>query len=79
MFVPVLLVGRTNFGSKVLWVGCCLYSSIGSPACLQEKAIQAPYPPLLGVSGRVTLTDSLEPLWYQVDEASLPLFRSLLL
>ena len=35
--VPALLVGRTNFGLKVLWVGWC-------PAWLQDSAL-APEPP----------------------------------
>ena len=35
---PALLVGRTHFGSKVLWVGCCSYPCTISPAWLQEVA-----------------------------------------
>ena len=31
IFVPAFLVDRTNFGLKVLWVGCCPYLSTGSP------------------------------------------------
>jgi hypothetical protein len=30
--VPTFLVGRINFGLKVLWVGWCPYQSIGVPA-----------------------------------------------
>lgn len=36
IFVPALLVSRTQFGSKVLWVDFCLYASTGSPAWLEE-------------------------------------------
>lgn len=36
IFVPALLVGGTNFGSQVSWVGLCSYSSSGSPAWLQD-------------------------------------------
>jgi hypothetical protein len=31
-FVPAILIGRTNFGSKILWVGECPYPSTGNPA-----------------------------------------------
>ena len=31
IFIPVHLIGKTNFGSKVVWVGWCLRSSTGSP------------------------------------------------
>ena len=34
IFVSVLLVGRINFGLKVIWVGWCPYPSTGSPAWL---------------------------------------------
>ena len=45
IFVPALLVGRTNFGQKGLWVGWYPYSSTGSPAGLQEVATSDFMPP----------------------------------
>jgi hypothetical protein len=38
IFVPVHLVSRINFGTKVLWIGYCPYPSTGSPVCLQVVA-----------------------------------------
>ena len=40
IFIPVHLVGRINFGLKVLWVGC-LFLSTGSPTWLQEVSPSA--------------------------------------
>ena len=45
IFVPALLVSRTNFGQKGLWVGWYPYSSTGSPAGLQEVATSDFMPP----------------------------------
>jgi hypothetical protein len=36
IFMPAYLVGRTNLGLKVLWVGWCPSPSTGSPAWIQE-------------------------------------------
>ena len=36
--VLAFLIDRTNFGSKVLWMGWCPYLSTGGPAWLQEVA-----------------------------------------
>ena len=38
LFVSALFVGRKNFGMKVLWVGWCPPTSIGSLTWLQEMA-----------------------------------------
>jgi hypothetical protein len=64
------LIGRTNFGSKVLWVDCCSYASTGRSAWLQEVSTSGSYLPLLEVSARVTLIDSLEPSPFQVSGMS---------
>ena len=50
IFVPVLLV---------FYMGCCPYLFTGSPVWLQEVATSGSVSPLLGVSARVTLVDSL--------------------
>ena len=36
IFIPEQLVGRINFGSKVLWMGWCPPLSTGSPTRIQE-------------------------------------------
>jgi hypothetical protein len=61
ILISVLLVGRTNLGMKVLWVGWCPYASTGSLAVYRRWPHQAPYLLLLGVSARVFPTDFLEP------------------
>lgn len=61
--VPAHLVGRTHFGFKVLWVGWYPYPSTGVLPSYRKWPPQAPYPPLLWVSTRVTPIDSLGPLF----------------
>ena len=39
VFVLVFLLDRTRFGSKVLWVDWCPYSSLGSLVWLREVLI----------------------------------------
>ena len=58
IFVPVLLVDRTHFGSKVLWVVWFLIPSLG---VLPSYRLPLWDPPLLRVSARVIFIDSLEP------------------
>jgi hypothetical protein len=64
--VPALLVGRTKFGLKFCeWVED-LISLLGVLPGYRRWPFQVPYSPLLGVSGRATLNDSLEPPPFQV-------------
>jgi hypothetical protein len=70
VFVSVV-VGRTNFGLKVLWVGWYPLPSIGSPAWLSEVVTSGSTFHNQGVSARIILTDSLQPPLFQLSCASL--------
>jgi hypothetical protein len=59
IFVPALLLDRTNFGLKVLWVSWCSYPEV--PAWLQEGASFDFMSPLLGISAKVTCIDTWVP------------------
>ena len=69
--VLALIVIRTNFRSKVLWVGVfvCLVARVGY--------FRLHFPPLLKISARVTLIDLLEPSQYQVSIYTFPFGASL--
>ena len=45
IFISAHLMGRTNCGSNVLWVGWCLHAFIGSFSWLQEIAISGSISP----------------------------------
>ena len=60
-FVPAHLVGRTQIGSKVFGWVVVLIPSLGVLSGYRQWPLPDPYPPLLGVSATVTLTDSLGP------------------
>ena len=53
IFVPAHLIGKMHFGSKILWLICVLFSPLGILPSYWRWPLQAAYPPLLGVSGRV--------------------------
>lgn len=59
-FMLSFLVGRTNYGLIVLWVGWYPYLSTGGPDWLQEVSTSGSITPLLGVSPRVILIDYWE-------------------
>ena len=52
IFVPAFLVNRTNFGSKVLWVGWHPYHSTLGTAWLQKVTISESISPFLGISAK---------------------------
>ena len=60
IFVPVLLLDRTNFGSEVLWVGWCPYCSTGGPAWLKEVISSGSVFLLLDILAKVTCIDFWE-------------------
>ena len=47
IFVPVFLLDRTNFVSKVWWVGWCSYLSSVGPAWLQNVAFTESMSPIV--------------------------------
>ena len=63
IFVTAVLIGRANFGLKILWVVDIVISSLGVLPGYSMWSLQAPYSPLLGVLCRVTLVDFLKPLY----------------
>lgn len=66
IFIPALLVGRTNLEPRFSgWVGD-LIPTLGVLPGYRVWLCWAPYLPLLEVSARVTLVGSLEPLPSQV-------------
>ena len=71
IFVPSHLVGRTWFLNLMFcgWVAVFI-PSLGVLPGYRRWHLQASYPPLLGVSARVTLIDSLEPPLSQVSGMS---------
>jgi hypothetical protein len=62
IFVPVHLVYKTQFWLKVLWMVGHPYPSTSVLPGQRRWPLQDPYPPLLGVSARVTPLDILELL-----------------
>ena len=54
IFVPMLLVDKTKLGSKVLWMGWCLYRSTEGPDWLQEVASSGSEYTLLEISAKIT-------------------------
>ena len=54
---PAHLVGRTNFKSKVIWLGWCPSLSIGNLAWLQKIAGQAMYSLLLEILVRISIVN----------------------
>ena len=58
IFVHEYLVGKTHFGSKVLWVGI-LITPMGVLPDYRRWPRQAPYPSLLRVLARVTSIEIL--------------------
>lgn len=80
MFVPALLIGWTNFGSQVSWVGLCLF--LLCEYCLATGSSQDSNSQLIGLLGGVILIDLLESSPSQVSVKSLryslppPLHRS---
>ena len=76
LLVPAFLVGRTNFGLKVLCANCCLYPSTGGSAWLQEVATSGPTSSLLGFWAKVTPIDwepsHLRTLACSIDVPAIP-------
>jgi hypothetical protein len=58
IYIPAHLVGRINFGLKVLWVGWSPPPSTGS--LRSDQPLQSSCPQLVGVSDRDTPIDSWE-------------------
>jgi hypothetical protein len=75
--VPAHLIDRTHSELNVLWVGYCSYPSLEVMPGYRKWPLQNPYLPLLAVSARVVLIDTLEPtpfpgLWHVLEISPAP-------
>jgi hypothetical protein len=59
--IPAFLVVGVSFGSKVLWVGCCLYNYTGVSAWPQEATSLGSISPMLWVTAKNSPFDSWVP------------------
>ena len=58
IFVHAFLIVRTHFGSKIVWMSWCPYSTTEGPAWLQGMVSSGPMSPLLGALAKLTAFES---------------------